>query len=132
MVTSRDLDRIKSSNLGRGEAVQSSVNVPSIEAGVTFGSVLWRNFGLVKAGVLRVLQLGFSKTFVIVNGTISDELDLRHSRDRLEVSVEDRFGSFLGFIVAVAVGITLRIEGLVEEDVIIRIRIGRFSSDIPL
>ena len=89
MVTSRDLDRIKSSNLGRGEAVQSSVNVPSIEAGVTFGSVLWRNFGLVKAGVLRVLQLGFSKTFVIVNGTISDELDLRHSRDCFEVGVED-------------------------------------------
>ena len=115
---SRDLHRVEGCDLGRREAVQSSIDVPSVEAGVTFGSVLWGDFGLVKTGVLRVLQLCFSKTFVVVNGTVSDELNLRDSRDRLEVGVKDRFAVFLGFVVSVAVGIAIRIESLVEGEVI--------------
>lgn len=120
---SRDFHRVESCDLGRGEAVQSCVDVPSVEAGVTFGSVLWGDFGLVKTGVLRVLQLCFSKTFVVVDGTIPDELNLRDSRDRLEVGVEDRFAVFLGFVVSVAVGITIRIESLVEGSVFVKMSI---------
>ena len=89
VLASRHLHRVKGGDLGRREVVQSSVDVPSVEASVTLGSVLWGNFGLVKTGVLGVLQLGFGKTFVVVNGAISDELDLRNSRDRLEVGVKD-------------------------------------------
>ena len=89
VLASRYLHRVKGGDLGRREVVQSSVDVPSVEASVTLGSVLWGNFGLVKTGVLGVLQLGFGKTFVVVNGAISDELDLRNSRDRLEVGVKD-------------------------------------------
>ena len=120
LFASRDLHRVEGCDLGRREAVQSSVDVPSVEAGVTFGSVFWGDFGLVKTGVLRVLQLCFSKTFVVVNGTVSDELDLRDSRDRLKVGVEDRFAVFLGFVVSVAVGIAIRIESLVEGNVIVK------------
>jgi len=117
----RDLHRIQGGDLRGREVVQSSVNVPSVEAGVTFCSVLWGDFGLVKTGVLGVLQLGFSKAFVVVNRAVSDELNLRDPRDRLEVGVEDRFGAFFGFVVAVTVGIALRIESLEEEDVIMTV-----------
>jgi len=120
LFASRDFHRVEGCNLGRREAVQSGVNVPSVEAGVTFGSVLWGDLGLVETGVLRVLQLCFSKTFVVVNGTVSDELNLRDSRDRLEVGVEDRFAVFLGFVVSVAVGIALRVESLVEGDATVK------------
>ena len=119
MFASRDLRRVKGGDLWRREVVQRSVDVPSVETGVTFGSILWGNLGLVETGVLRVLQLGFVKTFVIVNGTVPDELNLRDPRDRLEVGVEDRFGAFFGFVVAVTVGVALGIECLAEEDVII-------------
>jgi hypothetical protein len=87
---SRDLHRVKGGDLGRREVVQGSVDVPSVETGVTFGSVLWGNLGLVETRVLRVLQLGFSETFVVVDSTVSDQLNLRDSRDRLEVWVKDR------------------------------------------
>jgi hypothetical protein len=126
VLASRDLHRVKGSYLRGGEVVQSGIDVPSVEAGVTFGSVLWGNFGLVKTGMLRVLQLGFSKTFVVVNGTVPDKLNLRDSRDRLEVGVEDRFAVFLGFVIAVTVDIALGVESLGEEDVVIIMRIGVF------
>lgn len=122
MVASRYLHRVKGSDLGRRESVQSGVDMPSIQAGVTFGGVLWGNLGLVETRVLRVFQLGFTKTFVIVNGTISDELNLRNSRDCLEVRVKNRLAVLLGLVITVAVGITLRIESLEEGGVVAIIR----------
>ena len=120
----RDLHRIQGGDHRGREVVQSSVDVPSVETGVTFSGVLWGDFGLVKTRVLGVLQFGFSKAFVVVNCAISDELNLRDPGNRLEVGVEDRFRAFLGFVVAVTVGIAFRIESLVEEDIIMRMFLG--------
>lgn len=122
-LASRYLHRVEGGDLGRREVVQSGVDVPSVEPGVTFGCVLWGNLGLVKTGVLRVLQFGFSKAFVVVNGTVPDELNLWNSRDRLQVGVKDRFRVFLGFIVAVTISIALRVESLDEEGTVIAILI---------
>ena len=112
------LHRVKGGDLGRRKVVQGSVNVPSVEAGVAFRCVLRGDLGLVETGVLGVLQLCFSESFVVVNGTVSDELNLRDSRDRLEVGVKDRFGVLLGFVVAVTVDIALGVESLDKEGVI--------------
>lgn len=112
VLATRYLHCVKGSDLGRREVVQGSVDVPPVEAGVTFSGILRRDLGLVETGVLGVFQLGFSETLVIVNGAVSDKLNLRNSRERLEVRVKDRFGVFLGFVVAVTVSIALRVEGL--------------------
>lgn len=87
----RYLHRVKGGNLGRREVVQGGVDVPSVESGVTFSCVLGGNLGLVETRVLRMLQLGFGETFVVVKGAVSDDLNLGDSRDRLEVGVKDRF-----------------------------------------
>lgn len=79
----RHRDRVKGGDLGRREVVQGSVDVPPVEAGVTFSRVLCGDLRLVKTGMLGVFQLCFSEAFVVVNGAVSDELNLRNSRDRL-------------------------------------------------
>ena len=63
--------------------------MPSIETGVTFRRVFRGNLGLVEIRVLGVLQCDFGETLVVVNGTVSDELNLRNPRNRLEVAVKD-------------------------------------------
>ena len=92
--------------------------MPSVEASVTFGCVFRGDLGLVETRMLRVLQLGFSEALVVVNSTVSDELDLRNSWDRLEVRVKDRHGVFLRLVVAVTIGIALRVESLEGRGVI--------------
>jgi hypothetical protein len=64
--------------------------VPTVEASETFGSVLWGNLGLVETRMLGVLQLGLGEAFVVVDSTVSDQLNLGDSRDGLEVRVKDR------------------------------------------
>lgn len=123
VVASRYLHRVKGSDLGRRESVQGGVNVPSIEAGVAFGGVLGGNLGLVETGVLRVFQLGFTKAFVVVNGTVSDELNLGNSRNRFEVGVKNRFAVLFGFVIAVAVGVTIGIKSLEEKRIMTMIHI---------
>ena len=63
--------------------------MPAVETSVSFRSIFWGNLGLVEPRVLRVLQLGFSETFVVEDGTVPDQLDLGDSRDRLEVWMQD-------------------------------------------
>ena len=89
--------------------------MPTIEASVALVCVFWRNLGLVETRVLRVLQLGFSETLVIVYGAISDQLDLGNSRNRLQVRMKDRLGVLLSFVVAVTIGITLWVKSLDGE-----------------
>ena len=116
VLATRDLHRVKSGDLGRREVVQGSVDVPSVEAGVTFRRVLRGDLSLVETRMLRMLQLGFGEALVIVNGTVSDKLNLRNSGDSLEVRVEDRLGGFLGFVVTMAISIALRVESLTGEE----------------
>jgi len=46
--------------------------------------------------MLRVLQLGFGETLVVVDGPVSDDLNLRDPRDRSQVGMEDRFSVSFG------------------------------------
>ena len=105
--------------------------MPSVEAGITFRRVLRGDLGLVETRMLGVLQLGFGETLVIINGTVSDKLNLWNSRDRLEVRVEDRFGVFLGFVVTVTVDIALRVESLEGERKSVNTISGPLLSDVP-
>ena len=89
--------------------------MPTIEASVALVCVFWRNLGLVETRVLRVLQLSFSETLVIVYGAISDQLYLGNSRNRLQVGMKDRLGVLLSFVVAVTIGITLWVKSLDGE-----------------
>ena len=89
-LTTWHLHRIQSGDLGRREIVQGGVDVPAVEASVAFRSVLGGYFGLMEPRVLRVLQLCFGETFVVVYSAVSDQLDLGNSRDRLQVRVKDR------------------------------------------
>ena len=120
----RYLHRVKGGYLGRREVVQGSVDVPSIEASVAFRRVLWGNLGLMETRVLGVLQLGFGETLVVVNSTVSDELNLRNPGDRLKVRVKDRLGVLLGFVIAMAIDIALRVKSLDGEGIITAMRPG--------
>jgi hypothetical protein len=124
VVAPRYLHCVKGGYLGRREVVQGSVDVPSIEASVAFRRVLRGNLGLMETRVLGVLQLGFGETFVVVNSTVSDKLNLGNPGDRLKVRMKDRLGVLLGFVVAVAVDIALRVKSLNGEGVITAIRPG--------
>lgn len=61
---------------------------------------------------MRVLQLGFRKALVVIDGTIADQLNLWDSRNCLQVGVKNRLAVLLGFVVAVAVGVALGIKRL--------------------
>jgi len=61
--------------------------------------------------MVRVLELRFGQPFVIVDGAVPDELYLRHSRDGLEVRMEDGLLRFAGLVVAM----TVRFRGGVER-----------------
>lgn len=53
-----------------------------------------------------MLKLGLSDTFVIVDSSVADELDLRNSRYCLQVGMDDVLLRSVNFVVAVAVVIT--------------------------
>ncbi len=59
-----------------------------------------------------VFQLRLSETFVVVDNSVTDELDLRDTRDRLEVGMQDRFLRALCFVIAVTIILGFRIKGL--------------------
>ena len=117
MLAIRYLHRVKGGDFWRREVIQGGVDVPSEEAGIAFGRVLRGNLGLVETRVLRVFQIDFCKALVVVDGTVSDKLNLRNSGDRLEETVKDRLGVLFGFIVAVTVSIALRVESLNKEGI---------------
>ena len=53
--------------------------------------------------MVRVFQLGFGKTFVIIHSAISDKLNLGLTRDSFEIRVQNRLLRALGFVVAMTV-----------------------------
>jgi len=59
---------------------------------------------------MMVAYLG--KTFMIVDGTISNELNLGNSRDSLEIRMQDGFLSFSCLVVAMSVALGARIKSL--------------------
>ena len=79
----RHYESVERGHPGRGQVIQRSVDVPAIEPRHAFGLVFGGDAGLVECGVAWVLELGFSKSFVVVDYTIADELDLWDSGDGL-------------------------------------------------
>ena len=59
-----------------------------------------------------MLELGLSKTLVIIHGAVSDQLDLGHTRDCLEVRVQDRLLGFASLVVAMTVVLRCGVEVL--------------------
>ena len=53
-----------------------------------------------------------SETLVIINGAVSDELDLRDARDGLEIGMENRLLGVARLVVSVAIALGLRVKGL--------------------
>ena len=112
---SRNLDAVESSDLGRVEVVESSVDVPAVEAGVALLGVLLRDDSLVEGGVRGVLELGFGEAVVVVDNTVADKLDLGDAGDSLEIGVEDRLLGLAGLVVTVAVVLRRRVKVLCER-----------------
>lgn len=58
--------------------------------------------------MVGMLEFSLGKSFVVVDGTVTDELDLRLTRDGLEIGVQDRLLGALSFIISVSVGLRAR------------------------
>ena len=57
----------------------------------------------------------FRKTFMIVHHAISNELDLRNARDRLEIGMEDGFLRVACLVVSMTIDVRKRVEGLLTR-----------------
>ena len=62
-----------------------------------------------------MLELSLRETLVVVHHAISDELDLRLARDRLQVRMKDRLLRLAGLVVPVSVVLRRWIERLRQE-----------------
>lgn len=63
--------------------------------------------------MMRVLELRFGQTFVIVDCAVPDELYLWHPRDGLEVWMKNRLLRLAGLVVAMAIRFGGGVERLV-------------------
>lgn len=86
--------------------------MPSIEPRDAFLLILGRYARLVESRVGGMFEHRLCEAFVVVDGSVSDELDLRHARDGFEVWVEDGFLLGAGFVVPVAVALAGWVESL--------------------
>jgi hypothetical protein len=57
----------------------------------------------------------FGKAFMIVHHTISNELDLRNTRDCLEIGMEDRLLRVACLVVSMTIDLRIRVEGLLTR-----------------
>jgi len=85
--------------------------MPAVKPGC-FELVFRGSTRLVKSDVRGMFQPSLSETFVVVHGSIADQLNLRNTRDSLEVWVEDRFLGRFSFVVAMSVRFRMGIEEL--------------------
>lgn len=97
-----------------GEIVKGGVDVPTVESSVTEVVFRW-NDGLVEGTVVRVLELGLSQAFVVVDGAVADELDLRLTRNGFQVGVQDGPLGLAGLVVSVTVALARGVEGLCQR-----------------
>ena len=62
--------------------------------------------------MVRMFELGFSETFMVVNCTVPDELYLRNAGDCFEIGVKDRLRRIGSLVVSVTIALGLRIKCL--------------------
>lgn len=62
---------------------------------------------------MRMLELSFGQSLVIVDGAIANELNLRNTGNSLEIRMKDRLLSVASLVVSVSIVLGLRIEGLI-------------------
>jgi hypothetical protein len=93
------------------KTVESSINVPPVET-CEIKVVFLGDDGLVECCMVRVLELDVLKTFIRLDESITDDLDLRLVGDCLQVWVQDAALCVQGLAVAVTGG--NRIEALSE------------------
>jgi len=107
-----DGDAVQSGHFGWVKIVQSSVDMPSVEASNALCFIFGRDDRFMESFVRGVLKLGLCEPFVVVHDTIADELDLGYGWDGLEIGMENRLLSFASFVVSVAVVFRLWVESL--------------------
>jgi hypothetical protein len=61
---------------------------------------------------MRVLELGLGESLMVVDGAIANELNLRYTRNGLEIRMKDRLLSAASLVVTVTVAFRLGIECL--------------------
>ena len=81
----RDMDRIQTRYLGRGEVIERGVHVPAVEASDAGCLVGRRDGRLVRGGVGGVLECDALEALVVVYGAVADKLHLRYARDGFEI-----------------------------------------------
>lgn len=108
----RDLNPIQRRDLGWREVVQRCIDMPAVESRVSLRLVLLRHARLMEGRMRRVLEHCLREALVVVDRAVAYQLDLRHTRDRLEIRVEH--GLLLGarLVVPVPVALAGGIEGL--------------------
>jgi hypothetical protein len=62
--------------------------------------------------VMRMLELSFGQPLVIVDRAIANELNLRNTRNSLEVRMKDRFLGVTGLVVSVSIALRFGVKGL--------------------
>ena len=85
--------------------------MPSTETGVALGFVLLGDTSFVKGSMGRVFEDSSSKTFVVSDSSVADELNLGNTRNGLEVMKNGVFYS-CSLVVAMPITLGLRIETL--------------------
>lgn len=61
---------------------------------------------------MRMLELSFGQPLVIVDRAIANELNLRNTRNSLEVRMKDRFLGVTGLVVSVSIALRFGVKGL--------------------
>ncbi len=90
--------------------------MPAVEPGGPVRFVLIRDMGLMESLVVRVLELGFRETFMVVDSSVPNQLDLRNTGNSLKIRMEDRQSGFSCLIVPVAIALGSRVKCLAYAD----------------
>lgn len=109
----RDIKPIQGGDLGRVEVVEGSVDVPAVITSRSLGFVLIRDMCFVERLVMWVLKFRFRKAFVIINSSVTNQLNLGNARDGFKIRMKDGLRSLSGLIITVAVVLRGRVKCLV-------------------
>jgi hypothetical protein len=90
-------------SLGWGEIVERCIHVPATEARDACCFVSRRDDGLVEGGVGRMFERYDFKALVIELCAIADELNLRNTRDSLEVWMQDGLVGLFSLVIPMPV-----------------------------
>ena len=66
--------------------------MPTVETSYAFLLVFFRHASLMESRVRRMFQFRFCEPLVVVDETVADKLNLRNTRNGLQIRMEDGLG----------------------------------------